>query len=342
MNVNAISPQRSQPNPAPAAPGLSLDLNCAAPVVTKGDASPGRNPVVGAHVLIEKGDWSITFKFADGSTVDRADQYNGNSLSPAQIAKNNASAKQPVIAEWVGSHKRRDDVVMIGSLYQDGSSSYRYVEIVASIRHPDDAKVMVAQCEPVLATAQPPSAPPPSNPAQPSDPIMAFTAVKNDDCDNCVTVSAVGRFVSGSETAFVDTVKAQTMQGKRVSVVSLASPGGAVQPALSMGRSIRQSGLKTLVESNCVSACALAFMGGVTRHAAPMTLGVHQVSFSNGPQLGGVTTAIVSQVSISEILTYAKEMGVDSEVIAIAAATPPNEMHYFGATELSALNINTK
>jgi hypothetical protein len=171
---------------------------------------------------------------------------------------------------------------------------------------------------------------------------MTFTVAKNDDCDNCVTVSAVGRIVSGSDIAFVDAVKMQNAQGKRVSVLNLASPGGSVQPALSMGRSARQWGMKTVVESSCVSACALAFMGGVTRQAAPMTLGVHQVSFSNGPQLSGVATAMVSQVSVSELLTYAKEMGVDSEVIAIASATPPNEMHYFGATELAVLNLNKK
>jgi len=83
-------------------------------------------------------------------------------------------------------------------------------------------------------------------------------------------------------------------------------------------------------------------MGGATRQAAPMTLGVHQISFAEGTQLSGAATAVASQASISELLIYAKEMGVDSEVISIAAATLPNAMHYFGATELSALNLITK
>ncbi|HUO54886.1 MAG TPA: hypothetical protein VMU18_09105, partial [Rhodoblastus sp.] len=204
----------------------------------------------------------------------------------------------------------------------------------------DDAKVMVAQCEPIQATAPPP-APAPA-PASPDEAGMRFSAAKNDDCDNCVTLSAAGKFVAGTDSAFAAAVKAQNSLGKKVSAVSLASPGGSVGPALEMGRAIRQAGMKTIVVGNCVSACALTFMGGVTRHAAPMTLGVHQVSFTDGAKLSSDGAAMVSQASVSELLIYAKEMGVDSEVISIATATLPNEMHYFGATELSALNLNTK
>lgn len=109
-----------------------------------------------------------------------------------------------------------------------------------------------------------------------------------------------------------------------------------------MGRSIRQWEIKTVVDGDCVSACALVFMGGTTRYASPMSLGVHQISFSDSAQLNGATTAMVSQASVSELLTYPREMCIDSEVISIAAATLPNQMHYFGATELSALNLNTK
>jgi hypothetical protein len=148
--------------------------------------------------------------------------------------------------------------------------------------------------------------------------------------------------VPDSSSAFVNAVNGQTSQGKHVNILRLASPGGSVQPALAMGRSIRRWEIKTVVDGDCVSACALAFMGGVTRSATPMSLGVHQISFSDGAQLSGAASAMVSQVSVSELLIYAKEMGVDSEVISIATATLPSAMHYFGATELSALNLNTK
>jgi hypothetical protein len=297
----------------------------------------------------------VGFKFADGSFVERADQYKGGSVPAAKIAENNANAKQPAIAQWVGTHRRHADTIMIGSLYEDRPTIYRYVEVVASTQHLDDTKVMVAYCAPVQATVPQPSSPPPlmpptpppsqppvSNPADPRDAAMAFTVTNNDACDNCVTMSATGQIVSGSDTAFVNAVNGETAHGKQVSILRLVSPGGSVKPALSMGRSIRQRGIKTVVDSNCASACAFVFMGGVTRFASPMTLGVHQFSYSGSGQASIAATAVDSQASVAELLNYAKEMGVDSEVISIASATPPSQIHFFGATELSALNINTK
>ncbi|HUO54993.1 MAG TPA: hypothetical protein VMU18_09640, partial [Rhodoblastus sp.] len=114
-------------NAAASAPagGLDLDLTCSAPVVAKGDVDPGRNPVVAVHVRFNDGDWSVAFKFADGSTVERADQYKGGNLSAAQLARNNRDAKQPAIAQWAGDHRRRADTFMISSLYRDTPSAYR-------------------------------------------------------------------------------------------------------------------------------------------------------------------------------------------------------------------------
>ena len=158
---------------------------------------------------------------------------------------------------------------------------------------------------------------------------MAFSAGKNEDCDNCVTLSAAGTIVLDTDKAFLDAVKAQEAQGKRVTVLRLASPGGSLAPALAMGRSTRQKGVKTLVDDPCASACAFVFMGGAARRATPMMLGVHQFFLGEGTQLSGAATAMTtSQFTVSELLTYAKEMGVDSEVIAIAEATPPSQMHF--------------
>jgi hypothetical protein len=342
---------QANPPAPPASPVVNLDLNCSAPVVAKGDAAPGRNPVVAAHVRLVEGVWSITFRLADGSIVDRADQYNGGGVSAAKLAENNATAKQPAVAEWAGVHKRHGDVVMIGSLYRVDPATYRYVEVVASTRHLDDAKVMVALCGPAasVASSAPPTPAPvtaaPSAPAPSSapDPSMAFSAARNEDCDNCVTVTAAGTIVAATDKAFLDAVKAQEEQRKRVTVLRLSSPGGSLGSALAMGRFARQKGLKTVAEDICASACAFVFMGGVARHATPMMLGVHQFFLDDGAPSGGAATAIkTSQFTVSELLTYAKEMGVDSEVIGIAEATPPSQMHFFGATELSALNLNTK
>lgn len=347
------------PAPPSPPPVVNLDLNCSAPVVVRGDAAPGRNPVVAAHVRLVEGLWSITFRLADGSMVDRADQYNGGGVSAAKLAENNASAQQAAIAQWAGAHKRRGDVMMIGSLYRVDPATYRYVEVVASTRRLDDAKIMVANCAPVQSIAAAPTIAPapapltatPSAPAQAPSPAtptsdgaaMTFLAAKNEDCDSCVTLAAAGTIGAETDKAFLDIVKAQEARGKRVTTLRLASPGGSLGPALAMGRLARQKGVKTVVDDKCVSACAFVFMGGVMRHASPMTLGVHQFFLPEGGETSGAATAIkTSQFTVSELLIYAKEMGVDSEVIGIAGATPPSQMHFFGATELTALNLNTK
>ena len=151
--------QANTPTPPAPPPSVNLDLKCSAPVMAKGDAEPGRNPVVAAARPSRSGRVvDQNSKLADGSSVDRADQYNGASTSASKLAETNATAKQPAIAQWAGMHKRRADVVMIGSLYQVDPVAYRYVEVVASTKRLGDAKVMVATCAPMQSVSTTPSA----------------------------------------------------------------------------------------------------------------------------------------------------------------------------------------
>lgn len=62
-----------------------------------------------------------------------------------------------------------------------------------------------------------------------------------------------------------------------VRLVILEGPGGLRAGAIRMQRLIRERGLNTLVEANCHSACALAFLGGVERYIlVEGRLGFHQ------------------------------------------------------------------
>lgn len=351
---------------AAGASAANLDLTCLPPTVIEGDSSPGRNPVVGVRIRIADGSWSVRFALADGQTIDRAAQYKGAVLGAAELAKNNAGVKQPAIGQWVGVHRRKSDVAMVGSLYQDGPSYFHYVEYVASTLHPEGATIMVARCQssqplayaapppataPAASTAPPSSSPSSAPPASPpasspaagaSEQAMTFTVDSNGECANCATLTASGEITNDSVGAFAQMLKDQSAQGRKLTALRLHSPGGSVMAALAIGRATRAAGLKTVAEQICASACSLVFMGGATRHAAPMMLGVHQFSASDGAKMNGALSMGVSQILVSELLSYAKEMGIDSEVIGIASATPPGDMHYFGATELLALGLNTK
>ncbi|HEU4654732.1 MAG TPA: ATP-dependent Clp protease adaptor ClpS [Steroidobacteraceae bacterium] len=70
----------------------------------------------------------------------------------------------------------------------------------------------------------------------------------------------------------------------QVRFVVLESPGGLASEGIRMGRVIRERGLNTFVESDCASACTLAFLGGVKRYlSVEGRLGFHQGRSMFGP-----------------------------------------------------------
>ncbi len=77
-------------------------------------------------------------------------------------------------------------------------------------------------------------------------------------------ISVRGPIENGDGSAFESL--ARTSNAK---VVILESPGGALIDGLRIGRTARQVGLATLVPagSSCMSACALAWLGGQKRFA---------------------------------------------------------------------------
>jgi hypothetical protein len=52
-----------------------------------------------------------------------------------------------------------------------------------------------------------------------------------------------------------------------------ASPGGATYGALLIGQMARERGMRTMARGRCVSACALAFLGGTRRELGPALRG---------------------------------------------------------------------
>jgi hypothetical protein len=146
------------------------------------------------------------------------------------------------------------------------------------------------------------------------------------------------------------------------SEVRLHSHGGSLIGGIKLGELIRKRKFSTTVgrtvsddvsnkhygdkaDGVCVSACAIAFIGGVERYANEKVLGIHQfyqeASLKNPSEKVFDALDMSGQQMISAILIdYAFRMGVDPRFIAMASATPPNSMYYLSKEELELLKVN--
>lgn len=126
-------------------------------------------------------------------------------------------------------------------------------------------------------------------------------------------------------------------------VVGFDSPGGNVVKAIELGRLIRSVGLSTLQvrQSECASACSLAFMGGVRRFAEPGSIGVHKSSFSDSE--GVLVADAVSEIQqlTAEIIGYMTEMGVDPGLLQLAFSYNSDDIRYLSGSEMSRYKLTT-
>jgi hypothetical protein len=140
--------------------------------------------------------------------------------------------------------------------------------------------------------------------------------------------------------------------------VRLNSPGGSLAGGIRLGELIRKLKLDTEVGSTepdsyghwerapgrCASACAFAFLGGLSRYASGGELGVHQ--FYDDISLRDPSAKVFSSLDMSEhqfisamLIDYAFRMGVDPRFVSVAASTPPLEMQFIDEQLLDDLNV---
>lgn len=133
------------------------------------------------------------------------------------------------------------------------------------------------------------------------------------------------------------------------------SPGGDLVAALKMGHMIRQAGLDTFVggpyeqfiklgipyqtlvkNGGCVSACAYAFLGGVSREVSEGgKYGVHQ--FAGSRKDTGEGSA---QVTSTVLANYLDDMGVDRRLLDIASLTRPTAVQLIKPSLARELNVD--
>lgn len=126
--------------------------------------------------------------------------------------------------------------------------------------------------------------------------------------------------------------------------IALHSPGGAVDAALRIGRSIRARGMDAhvLADDACISACPFLLAGGVARSVhRDAWIGLHQVAFVDTLTLSAADAARRIQMLKADVYDYWAEMDVDPAIEAIAMRVPPESAYFLVPEEMTTLRIAT-
>jgi hypothetical protein len=112
---------------------------------------------------------------------------------------------------------------------------------------------------------------------------------------------------------------------------------------MALGRMIRLLGLNTMQvrQLECASACSLAFLGGVSRIAAPGSIGVHRTSFAPDSTVGRDEAVAGVQALTAEIISYLSEMGVSADLLNFALRYDRTDIRYLSASEMNDLKVTT-
>lgn len=186
--------------------------------------------------------------------------------------------------------------------------------------------------------------------AAPRAMAMDFALVSAPDgCGAQACVAATGPIEADSDRRLTAFLKANGVA--RGAVVVFDSPGGDLLASFRMGNAIRQAGLATRVGAydpargalrpggQCASACAYAFVGGVTRTLGPdARIGVHQVTTVGGDWAMSAPDGLWL---MSQVAAHVSRLCGRADLLIPALATPPQEMHWLSAGELARYAVTT-
>jgi len=178
-------------------------------------------------------------------------------------------------------------------------------------------------------------------------------------------ISAEGEITNSSASEFEQFLIRERLTQHTFFTVELDSPGGSLFGGLELGKKIREHKFSTSVGKSvisyqsgqtvnysskpgtCMSSCAFAFLGGVSRRAKPGEIGIHQFyqdyAISNPNIKLFDAKDLQSQQEISGLLvSYTNFMGVDPSFISTASLTPPNKIYFLNSNDLVTMRINVE
>lgn len=121
------------------------------------------------------------------------------------------------------------------------------------------------------------------------------------------------------------------------STIALNSPGGFVDEALAIGRSLRDADFDTIILPGmvCLSSCPYVLAGGVERRVSlEGAVGLHQ-HYYDTPRFIPVYFAVEDiQKGQGRTMAHLIEMGINPSVMVHALSTPPSEVYVLVDDEL--------
>ncbi|WP_141401310.1 hypothetical protein [Cohaesibacter gelatinilyticus] len=176
------------------------------------------------------------------------------------------------------------------------------------------------------------------------------------NCLGCQWIAIQGILPPNAGELFKQFVRTQGLEEHSIQVI-LHSNGGSLLGGVRLGRAIRSQGSDTQVgksvkqgyfhaleKGQCLSACAYAFLGGVTRFAEAGEIGIHQFytnEFFRNPD-GKVFTPkdFSSQQALNGLLlSYVTEMGAKPDLVIKASSVGPDDMLLLNEQQLTEFSV---
>ncbi len=152
-----------------------------------------------------------------------------------------------------------------------------------------------------------------------------------------IYISAVGVITQNTPNEFLRFLSKVDKLGFTPAAVTFHSPGGSLFGGLTLGSIIRERKLHTRVgqNSDCSSACMVAFIGGRSRKVAHNgSIGNHQFALDADDR--------VVQSLIAFVSDYHKRMDVSPLAVEAAMTRTPDEMYWYSPQEISEWGIVTR
>lgn len=181
---------------------------------------------------------------------------------------------------------------------------------------------------------------------------LEFSKHENDSA-NLLAVLATGPIERGDADRFRAFLA--RWPAKKRTAIYLNSPGGNLYEGMALGRAFHELGVRTVIEGNgaqCLSACALAFLGGRDQDGTPWRtkssssqLGFHSFRshFSadrtfSGEDMAGLEQR--TQRTVLDVADYLRAIGTDLDFLRIMFRASADEMNLVSDAE--ALRIGIK
>jgi hypothetical protein len=153
----------------------------------------------------------------------------------------------------------------------------------------------------------------------------------NIDGDPVSFITVEGQLEPGDETRFAD-LAIRLPAG----AVLFSSPGGDLNAGIEIGKAIRLKGFVTMAVEpyGCASACALAWLGGMTRFmGADNAIGFHAVYLADDPnrRADSVGNALVG--------AYLNQLGMTPQAIAYITEVQPQGMRWLSFEDALSIGI---